>query len=131
MLLLIVDSSIQIIERLEELISEEKNITAIHSAVSYEEAKKLFGENKHDAVLLDIDLPANGSLKLLKEIKKTGWKPCLIMLGTHPDDYVHEQYKFLGVDFFFDKYYDFEKINRLLCSVINYKEKKRFGQKER
>jgi hypothetical protein len=40
MLILIIDNSIQIIERLEEIISEAEKITAIHRAVSYEEAKK-------------------------------------------------------------------------------------------
>jgi len=115
MLILIIDSSIQIIERLEEIISEAENITAIHRAVSYAEAKKLFKENKYAAVLLDIDLPENESLKLLTEIKKNGKETCVIILFTHIDNYTQEEYKFLGADFFCDKYYDFEKISGLLA----------------
>jgi DNA-binding NarL/FixJ family response regulator len=110
MQVLIVDNSIQIIERLEEILFEAGNIAAIHKASSYEEAKKLFKENKYDAVLLDNDLPGNESLKLLKEIKKTGEKTCIIILFTHMDNYIQEQCKYLGVDFFLDKYCDFEKI---------------------
>ena len=114
MQILIVDRSIRVIDRLEEIVSEAENITAIHRAVCYEEAKKLFIENKHDAVLLDIDLPGNESLKLLKEIKKTGGETCVIILSIHMDNYTQEKYKSLGADFFFDKYYDFEKICGLL-----------------
>jgi len=126
-MILIVDSSLPIIERLEEILSETGNITTVHKAVSYKEAKKLFLENRHDAVLLDIDLPGNQSLKLLREIKKTGGETCVIILFTLTNNYIQQQCRYLGVDFFFDKYYDFEKINRLLCSgsIINIK--KRFG----
>ena len=116
MLILIVDSSIQIIERLEELISEAGNITIIHRAVSSEEAKKLFEKNKYDLVLLDIDLPGNESLKILKEMKKIREKTCIIILFTHIDKYIQEQCKYLGADFFFDKYYDFEKVYELLMA---------------
>jgi|SRR5580704_1959551 DNA-binding NarL/FixJ family response regulator len=115
MLVLIVDSSVQIIDRLEDLLLDAKNITQIHRAVSYVEAKKLFSENMHDAVMLDVDLPENESFVLLKEIKKTAKKTCVIMLSTCMDNYILEHCKSLEADFFFDKYYDFEKI----CGVIN------------
>lgn len=117
MLILIIDSSIQIIERLEEIISEDENGTTIHRAVSAKEVKKLFGKNMYDLVLLDMDLPGNESLKLLKEIKKTDGKICVIILFAHIDNYIQEQCKSLGVDFFFDKYYDFDKITGLLRSL--------------
>jgi DNA-binding NarL/FixJ family response regulator len=115
MLVLIVDSSVHIIDRLEDLLQDAKNITHIHRAVSFKEAKKLFSENMHDAVMLDIDLPENESFVLLKEIKKTARKTCVIMLSTHMDNYILEHCKSLEADFFFDKYYDFEKI----CGVID------------
>src|SRR5258705_9695284 len=115
MLILIVDSSIQVIERLEELVSEAEDITVVHRAVSCEEAEKLLKRNKYDVILLDIDLIIQESLKLLKEIKKYNEKSCVIVLFTQIGNYTQEQCKSLGVDFFFDKYYDFEKI----CGVID------------
>ncbi|MCW3119384.1 MAG: response regulator transcription factor [Chitinophagaceae bacterium] len=130
MLILIVDNSLQIIERLEEIILEAQNITAIHSAVSYEEAKKLYKENKHDMVLLDIGLPGNESLKLLKEIKKAEGETCIIILFNHIDNRIEEEYKSLGVDFFFDKYYDFEKICGVIDGLSFMNTKKKSGQKK-
>jgi DNA-binding NarL/FixJ family response regulator len=117
MKVLIVDSSIRIIERLEEILSEAENITAIHRAVSYEEATKLFKENKHDAVLLDIFLPRNESFKLLKEIKQTGCKTSVIILSVQTDNYVQERCKSLGADFFLDKYNEFEKIPGVINGI--------------
>ncbi len=116
MLILIVDSSIQVIERLVELLSETENITVIHRAVSCEEAEKLLKMNTYDVVLLDIDLIIQGSLKLLKEIKKQNGKSCVIVLFTQIGNYIQEQCKSLGVDFFFDKYYEFEKVYELLTA---------------
>jgi len=115
MQVLIIDASIRIIERLEEMISELETVTIIHRAVSPEEAGKLLKENKYDVVLLDIDLIAHNPLKLLKEIKKNNRESCVIVLFHQLGNYTQEQCKSLGVDFFFDKHYDFEKI----CGVID------------
>jgi DNA-binding NarL/FixJ family response regulator len=116
MQVLIVDSSLGVTERLEEIISEAEYITAIHRAGSYKEAIKIFNENKYDAVLLDIDLPGNNSIELLKEIRRAGGKTFVIIMYTHADSYIMKQCKSVGVDFFFDKYYDFEKICGLLAA---------------
>ncbi len=107
---LIVDSSVEIIGRLEEILIEEKSIRMISSAISYEEATKSLKENKTDVVLLDCSLPGNGSLEILKEIKKPGSKTSVIVLSNQTNIYKQEQCKLMGVDFFFDKYYGFEKI---------------------
>jgi DNA-binding NarL/FixJ family response regulator len=116
MQVLIVDRAIGVIERLEEIIAEAKHITAIHKAVSYEEAKKLVDETRYDAILLDIDLPGNDSLKLLKEIRKISEKTFVVIMFTHVDSYIMKQCRSIGVDFIFDKYYDFEKIRELLAA---------------
>jgi DNA-binding NarL/FixJ family response regulator len=129
MLLLIVDSSPAIIERFEEILSEAENSMVIQRAVSYKEAKQLFNESRHDVVLLDIDLPGNESLKLLREMKNAGGETDVIILFTLVDNYVQEQCKYLGVDFFFDKYYDFEKIQRVLYAVSLTNARKRMREK--
>jgi two-component SAPR family response regulator len=74
MRLLIVDRSIEIVNRLVNLLSDSEIITSIQSAVSYEEARNLFKQNKHDTLLLDIGMQENESFKLLEEIQKTGGK---------------------------------------------------------
>src|ERR1700688_2954230 len=106
MRVLIVDSSIQIIDRLVDILSDAGNITEIHRALSCKEATRLFKENKYEAVLLDIDMPDNESFGLLKEIKKTSREICVVILSNHTDTYIQEECKSLGADFLFDKFYD-------------------------
>ena len=117
MKVLIVDSSVMIIERLEEILTETGNISVFLKAESYVEASKLFKDNKPDAVLLDCSLRENGSQKLLKEFKKEGSKTMVIILTIREDIYMREQCKLLGADFIIDKFYDFEKISGAIKTI--------------
>lgn len=119
MRILIVDSSIQIIERLEEILSESAIVTEVFKSVSYEGAVTLFKQYQPDIVLLDIYLPGNDSISLLKEIKRSGFKTFVIILTAQTDSYMREQFRSLGVDLFFDKYHDFEKIPGFISSISN------------
>jgi DNA-binding NarL/FixJ family response regulator len=115
MQLLIVDSSIHIAERLGDILSGTAGIRVIHRAAGYEEAKTLFREHRHDTILLDMDLRGT-AIQLIKEIKNVCRQTRIIMLFTYTDIYIKMQCRSLGVDFFFDKYYDFEKIGNFLGS---------------
>lgn len=108
--ILIVDSSAQIIERLAEILSEVKNIKTIHRAVSYAQASAFFSAGMPDVVLLDIGLPDNKSVDLIKEIKAANAKTGVIVLSIHIDTLTKEKYTSAGADFFYDKYHEFEKI---------------------
>ena len=116
---LIIDYSMRIVERLEEMLSGEKNITYIHKAVSYSQAMNVYKETQPGIVVLDICLPSDNSFKILREIKKPGSKTFVIILAVEKDNYVHEQCNSLGADFFFDKYNEFEKIPRAVNSIVN------------
>ncbi|MEP6846681.1 MAG: hypothetical protein ABI861_11780, partial [Panacibacter sp.] len=59
----------------------------------------------------------------LKEIKETGIKTSVIVLSIHIDGAIQEQCKALGADYFFDKYYDFEKIPATLNTTADKKGK--------
>lgn len=117
MLVLIVDGSIQIIERIVEMLSESTNATAINSAISYQEASTLFNNNKPSVVLLDGYLPQNQSFKLLKEIKHTGYKTAIIVLSISIDEFIKKQYMLQGADYVLDKYLEFEKIPIVINSI--------------
>jgi|CXWL01.1.fsa_nt_gi DNA-binding NarL/FixJ family response regulator len=117
MLVLIVDTSAQVMDRLEEIISEAENIRAVYKTVCYEEAIKLFKKNKPDAVVLDSGLPGNKSVDLLREFKKINAAAVVIVLSVHMDAQVQEQCSLLRADYFFDKYNDFEKIPGVINSI--------------
>ena len=117
MLVLIVDQSDQIINRLKEVLAEAKHIRAIHKAVSYEEAIRLYKQSNPDIVLLDIDLSDNRSVDLISEIKKLNAATAIIVLSTRTDAHTQEQFVSLGADFFFDKYHDFEKLPGVVDAI--------------
>lgn len=111
MTILIADSSIKIIDRLESLIVEADNKLKIYKALTFAEALELFDEFNPEVVLLDMKLPADKSLHLLKLIKQTGSRTCIIAL------YSGVQYYQLGVDYFLDKHNEFEKIPGLIKDI--------------
>lgn len=114
---LIIDSSVQILERLKELLSEEKSISKIDKVVSYDGAKHFIRKSNSSVVLLDSGLPGNGTIKIIKEIKKSGSKTKIIVLANRIDESIQRKCKSLGVDFFFDKYHEFQKIPGVIKTI--------------
>src|SRR4051812_8629370 len=110
MMVLVVDSSVLIIERLQHILTEEENVSVVYGAVSYKDAMRIFKENETPVVLLDSDLPHTMSSDLLKEIKTTKPDTKVIMMVNAIEKYSVEKYKGLGADLFFDKYHEFETI---------------------
>ncbi len=107
---LVVDSSVMIIERWQNILTETKNIHSVYGAVAYKDASILFKEKKPNVVLLDGGLSGTMSIDLLKEFKKPNQNTTVIILTNSEDNLHKEKYQSLGADFIFDKYHDFEKI---------------------
>ncbi len=120
--ILIVDSSISIIERIEELLQESKQKNQFFIANSFDTAKELNENNTIHIVLLDMDLPQNKSIKLIEKIKKKNSNTVVIALYNSSDSFLEHQYKMEGANFLLDKYHDFEKlptiINDLKATMI-------------
>lgn len=119
MQVLIVERSIEIITRLEEIISETGRGWIICKASSYEEATTIIGNNAPDVILLDISLPDNGSFSLMEDIKEAGFQTTTIILSIHDDQFLINQSKVLGAEFYFDKYCDFERIPEMLSLIAS------------
>ncbi len=129
MQILIVDSSVQVINRLEEMLSESGDIHVIYKAVSSEAAEKLFKEINPEVVVMDIGLHGDNSCHLITEIKKADPSTVVIVLSIHMDEQMHEQCKSIGVDFFLDKYNEFGKIPAIIDQVED--KKKRIKKKRK
>ncbi|MES1198112.1 MAG: response regulator [Chitinophagaceae bacterium] len=110
MKVLIIDGSVEVTKRLEEILSEAEVVMTIHKALSYNEAKTYLVNFRPEVVLLDMSLPGNNSFNLLKDIKSSGGNASVIVLSIHVDLRTKEQCKSFGVEYFFDKYNEFEKI---------------------
>lgn len=112
--ILIADSSVQITERLSDIITGTNSEAIIFSTTSYETAFTIFKEREPAVVLLGMDLPDNGSIELLKAIQKTQCITRIIILFIHMSDALMKQCQLLGATVFLDKFLEFEKIPGLL-----------------
>ena len=114
---LVVDSSVMIIERWQNILTETENIKTVYGAVSYKDASLLFKQKNPTVVLLDAGLPGTMSIDLLKEFKAINEKTIVIILSDTADTQQQEKYKSLGADCCFDKYHDFEKIPAFIVAA--------------
>jgi len=117
--LLIVDDSMSFIERMVSLLDEADNIGYINVARNYEEALKVFFEERPDVVLLDINLPDKNGIELLRSIRESRRNCEVIMVTNHTDKYYQQQCIELGANYFLDKTNDFELIPGII-SKLNY-----------
>ena len=129
MQILIVDSSMQVMNRLEEMLSESGKMYTILKAVSSEAAGKLFKEINPEVVVMDIGLHGDNSCHLITEIKKVSPSTVVIVLSIHMDEQMQEQCKSIGVDFFLDKYNEFGQIPAIIDQMENKKKGRKMKRK--
>ena len=110
MKIIVVDDSVVIIERVQQMLSEVEYVEVAYGAVSYSDGIRLFNKIKPDAVIIDSCLRNNGCIALLEDIQMEKSNPLIIILHNNEECELKIKSKSLGVDFVFDKYYEFEKI---------------------
>jgi len=117
-IVLVVEDSLLIIERILSLLSEAENIKMIIHAANYSESIKMINEISADIVLLDLNLPDKSGIELLKEIKNNHPQMRVIVLTNHASDNYREICTYMGADYFFDKSSDFDKITETI-NILN------------
>ena len=117
MVVVIFDSSIQIAERFMELIADSNKGIKFHTALKFSEGINLLNECNPDAVLLDAKFSGNKTIELLQQIKTVNNKKAVVILFGIKDELSLEQYKMSGVDYFLDKYDDFEKVAGIIKNI--------------
>src|SRR5262249_1455499 len=117
LVVLIVDDSLLIIERLIELLNDMENVQIVIYADNYKEGLNLLKGIKPDIVLLDINLPDKSGIELLKDIHFLQQQPKVIMITNQATDYYKKVCAALGADYFFDKSNDFEQIPETIASM--------------
>jgi DNA-binding NarL/FixJ family response regulator len=118
-IVLIVDDSILILERMIPMLEEVNNIQFVVHAANYNEAIELLKGLTPDMVLLDINLPDKSGIELLRKIKEEYKKIIVFMITNQANDYYKNICKKLGADNFFDKSKDFNLIPELISAEFN------------
>ncbi|MDE3213064.1 MAG: response regulator [Bacteroidota bacterium] len=128
MRVLIVDTSIAIIQRLKDLISPLEFIQDVDMALSYEDAKAGFSSALPEAVLLDMELPAKKSFDFLSELKASDLGILVIAMAGTAVEGLKEKSLALGARYFIDKYSEFEKVPKLLGDIYLHKKEVGFSK---
>lgn len=108
MQVLIIDKSLQIVERLSNLLLETGIPLTIHKAISYNEAIDMGKVTQPGVVLIDRHLPNGQSMRLLELFKEK--RSVVVMMTLRMDADMITQCKLAGADFVLDKYYEFETL---------------------
>ncbi len=107
---LIIDDSAQIRKRIASLLRESPQIRIAGEAGSGRQALEAVAQARPDTVILDIRLPDQSGISLLKTFKARYPDMRIIMLTNLDDDRYRQQCRRLGADHFLSKAMEFEKI---------------------
>ena len=119
MKVMIADDSEVVRERLAEMISEVPGVEISGQAKDVQEAIRLIGELKPDAVVLDIRMPKGSGIDVIKYIRNgLQPKPSVIVLTNYPHPHYRKKCLEMGADYFFDKSSEFEKVIEVLQTLI-------------
>jgi DNA-binding NarL/FixJ family response regulator len=115
-ILIIIDSSLFLIERLVNMLKEVKGIKQIFTASDYNTALGVLEKQKADIVLLDIQLPEKNGIDLLKHIVYHFPDIKVIVISNLVSEYYQKLCKAAGASHFIDKSKDFDKIPEAILS---------------
>lgn len=113
----IVDDSSMIRERLVTLLDELIGVEIVGQAHTAAAAIADIQRLKPDAVILDIRLPDDNGLTVLKNIKRGEVTPVVIVLTNHAYPAYRRQCRQAGAEYFLDKSAEFDQISGLLMGL--------------
>lgn len=113
-----IDDTVVILQRLQSLLAEIKEVSRTESATSAEEALVLLDGYQPDVMVLDINMPGMGGIEMLRKLSVLQMiKPVVIMLTNHTFAGYRDECMRLGADYFLDKSRDFLMIPSIVEKV--------------
>jgi DNA-binding NarL/FixJ family response regulator len=117
-----VDDSPIVAERLQSMLSEVENVEFLGNARNIASALALIEQARPDVVLLDIhleeDMPEANGIDLLISLRKKYPVMKIMMLTNLTGFHYRNRCIAFGVDYFFDKSNDFDKIPGTLKEIM-------------
>ena len=117
MRVLLADDSDLILERLQKMVSMFSQVEIVGSYKNGLETLEALRLLKPDLAIVDIKMPGISGLKVLKEIRKEDNTIKFIILTFYSSDYYQQVAIEAGVDYFFSKVNDFEKISLVVAEM--------------
>jgi len=118
MRILLADDSGLILERLQEALSNYKDIEIVGSFRNGTDTLEALRALKPDLAIVDIKMPGLNGLEVLQEIRKEDKTLKVIMLTFYASDYHRILAIQSGADYFFSKVDDFDKAIQAVADML-------------
>ncbi len=115
--IVLIDDSLLVRERVANIISELPGVKVIGEAGNSLEAIEVVRKTKPDVVILDIKMPGESGVQVLRKLRNQFEELKIIMLTNYPySQYKAECFKY-GADYFLSKSDEFEKLPNVLIEI--------------
>ena len=119
---MLIDDTQIVLQRLQFLLSELKQVSRTEAVRSAEEALVLLDHYQPDIMVLDIQMPGMSGIELLKKLPlKQIIRPVVIMLTNNTFVGYRDECMRLGADYFLDKSRDFQLIPSIVEKIQQHK----------
>ena len=118
MKIVIADDSSLMRDRIKILLSSLNHNSEVFEAEDGVEALQLIEEKEPDLAIIDIRMPDMNGIEVLKKVREMKIKTKICMLTNYPYPQYRKRCLEAGVDFFFSKIEDFEKINTVITDML-------------
>ncbi|MEI6696451.1 MAG: response regulator transcription factor [Bacteroidota bacterium] len=118
MRVILADDSGLILERLEEMISLNKQVEIIGSYMNGKDTLQALRKLKPDLAIVDLKMPGLSGLQVLTEIRHEDKALKFIILTFCSSEYYRQLALNIGADYFFSKVEDFEKVSLVLNEMV-------------
>ncbi|MEE9448972.1 MAG: response regulator transcription factor [Ignavibacteriaceae bacterium] len=117
MRVVVVDDAIVVRERLIKMFSEIPSLAIVGEAGNSFEALNIIKEKHPDVVVLDIKMPGDSGIEVLRRIKKKNSSIIVIVLTNYPLSQYRAKCFEYGADYFFDKSEEYSKVTEVLRTI--------------
>ncbi len=104
---------------LKQIINDEINLTVSGEASNGVEVKRETDKNEFDLVILDISMPGDNGIDILKQLKYTNPKIKVLILSTYPEDAYAERAFKAGASGYLNKQYATRDLILAINKIIN------------
>lgn len=119
MRVIIADDSILILERLQQMLSQYKQVEIVGSLRNGKEALEALRMLKPDLAIVDNKMPGLTGLEVLTEIRKEDSIIKIIILTFYSSENYRQLAIKAGADYFFSKVDDFEKVSWVVNEMVS------------
>ncbi|MBT8379620.1 MAG: response regulator transcription factor [Ignavibacteria bacterium] len=115
----IVDDSNLVRERLVKMLGAVPNLEIVGEAANSQDALEVFRDQKPHVVIVDIKIPGENGIEVLKKIKKINQAVIVIIITNYPFTQYRTKCLENGADYFFDKSNEYSEVIRTIENMVN------------